>query len=493
MFRAVFLVVLAAVVLTVPTMAREAAKSGGILRAAWVPTATGLIDGAGGSKDGATPLDLQILGEAARRAHLGIVILPMGRAAAEADLAQGRVELLLPAAIAPGTGSVPYRVEREVLLCARRLLTVGHQGAATLEEAYGRGWRIGVVRDAPYRQDIATLTASDRVADRTVSFSNASLGMAAIVDGAVECLVARRLSMLAAVAAAPESESYFARRAVDLGGTELRLRFGGNVAASTVDALNGALTSLSKDGTIARLEERAARPVMLRFATATWWFSLLDVVGTVAFALSGVLIARAERFSLLGAFVLAGLPAVGGGVVRDLLLGREPIGIVGSPQPLFLVIGTVVVAYAVMTLGEKIGRVPTGRLLTLTGFLSPRMVLEVTDAAGLAAFTVIGVAVAVGAGAEPLWLWGPLAAGLGGAGGGILRDLLRSGYESPALRSSFYAEVCVLWGAFLTLAIIHFLRDDQPALVRMTIAVAVIGGFATRMAVVIYGTRSPRF
>lgn len=112
-------------------------------------------------------------------------------------------------------------------------------------------------------------------------------------------------------------------------------------------ALDIALASLRKDGTIAELEERAGRPVLLRFAIATWWFSLLDVVGTIALALSGVLIARAERFSFLGAFVPAGLPAVGGGVVRGLLLGRSPIGILGDPQPLLLILGTVVVAYGI--------------------------------------------------------------------------------------------------------------------------------------------------
>lgn len=464
-----------------------------MLRAAWVPTGTGLIGGAAEFNGKSVPLDLRILREAARRSDVGIVVLPMGRAAAEADLATGRVDLLFPDATARGTVSVPYRTEEDVLLCARRLPPPGGQAAAALAEAYGRGWRIGIVRDAPYRPDIMTLTASAPAADRTVSFGTTGAGLAVIVEEAIECLVAPRLAILSAVAAAPENESFFARRAIDLGGTELRLRFGDHVSPATAGAVDAALTSLSKDGTIAELEERAARPVMLRFATATWWFSLLDVLGTVAFALSGVLIARAERFSFLGAFVLAGLPAVGGGVVRDLLLGREPIGILRSPQPLLLVTATVVVAYAVMTIGHKVGRTPTARLRTLTGWLSPRMVLEVTDAAGLAAFTVIGVAVAVGTGAEPLWLWGPLAAGIGGAGGGILRDLLRSGYESPALRSSFYAEVCVVWGALLTLAIIHFLQADQPAVVRFTIAVAVIGAFVTRMAVVLYGIRSPRF
>ena len=104
-----------------------------------------------------------------------------------------------------------------------------------------------------------------------------------------------------------------------------------------------------------------------------------------------------------------------------------------------------------------------------------------------------GVAVAVRYGAEPLWLWGPFAAALSGAGGGILRDLLRTGYENPALRTSFYAEVCVLWGLALTIAILFLLRVDQPMSVRISVALTVLGAFATRIAVVVLKVRSPRF
>lgn len=493
MLRVLFWAVVAALAFGGPAAAREPANGGGILRAAWVPTATGLISPVVDLHGVDRPVDLQILQEAARRAHLRIVIHPMGRAAAEAAVAEGRIDLLLPAATARDTVSVPYRLERDVLLCARSLPALARQGTGALEEASGRGWRIGFVRDAPYREDIETFMTNGAVASRTSYFGDASRATGAVAAGAIDCLVAPRLSILSALGAAPGSESFVARKAVDLGATELRLRFADSVAPATIAALDTALTSLSKDGTIAELEERAGRPVLLRFAVATWWFSLLDVVGTIAFALSGVLIARAERFSFLGAFVLACLPAVGGGVVRDLLLGRSPIGILGDPQPLLLIIGTVVVAYVAMAAAQKIGIGSSERVRAMTSVLPPRLVLEVTDALGLAAFTVIGVVVAVRTGAEPLWLWGPLAAGLGGAGGGILRDLLRSGYENPALRTSFYAEVCVLWGALLTLAIIHFLQADQPGLIRVTIAVTVIGGFATRMAVVAYGIRSPRF
>lgn len=58
------------------------------------------ISSRAGPGRGLAPVDLRILQEAAKRAHLGIVILPMGRAAAESDLAAGRVDLLLPDAVA---------------------------------------------------------------------------------------------------------------------------------------------------------------------------------------------------------------------------------------------------------------------------------------------------------------------------------------------------------------------------------------------------------
>ena len=55
-------------------------------------------------------------------------------------------------------------------------------------------------------------------------------------------------------------------------------------------------------------------------------------MGTAAFALSGVVLAYGGQYTLFGALVLAALPAVGGGIVRDLLLQRDPLGVVRSPR-----------------------------------------------------------------------------------------------------------------------------------------------------------------
>lgn len=80
----------------------------------------------------------------------------------------------------------------------------------------------------------------------------------------------------------------------------------------------------------------------------------------------------------------------------------------------------------------------------------------------------------------------------GRAGGGILRDILRAGYNNPALRTSFSAEVCLCWGFLLSPAILFLLNEDALPL-RISVIVAVLGAFATRLLVVVYKVRSPRF
>lgn len=467
-------------------------RDGTVLRAAWVPMESGLLGAEPRPEAGDAPIDLRMLSAIAERADIGVTVVPMGRAAAERALAQGGVDIVLPVAGTASSASVPYRSELSVLLCARGLPALHAKGTRAIREAYARSWRIAFLADGPYRAGIVRALRS-APAGRTVQVVDIAAALAAVMAEDAHCIVAPRLAILDALVSLQRAEAAFATGATDLGMTPLRIGFAPALPPETVAAFNAAIEAVRDDGTAHALELEASRPILLRFAVAAPWFSWLDIIGTVAFALSGVLIARAESFSFLGAFVLAGLPAVGGGVMRDLLVGRDPIGILASPLSLQLVIGTVLAAYLAFAIADRVVTGDRPLQQRLPRALSPLAMLEVTDAIGLAAFTVLGVSVAVQHDAEPLWLWGPFLAALSGAGGGILRDLLRTGYENPALRTSFYAEVCVIWGLALTLAIIFLLPSDHPAFIRVSIAVTVLGAFITRLVVVATGFRSPRF
>src|SRR5215468_14101 len=76
------------------------------------------------------------------------------------------------------------------------------------------------------------------------------------------------------------------------------------------------------------------------------WFRVLTLLGTVAFALSGVVLAYAGGHTLVGALTLAALPGAGGGILRDLILQRQPLGIVRDPAILLTIFATVLLGKA---------------------------------------------------------------------------------------------------------------------------------------------------
>ena len=136
---------------------------------------------------------------------------------------------------------------------------------------------------------------------------------------------------------------------------------------------------------------------------------VVSVIGTIAFALSGVMAAAEAEMDWLGAVVLAAVAAIGGGTVRDLLLGETPVFWVDDRWPLLAALGTGVVALVMLRLRPSIDP----RRTTL---------YVATDAIGLGAFVVVGTSVALDAGTSYF-----IAAVMGvitGVGGGVLRDVL---------------------------------------------------------------------
>ena len=138
-------------------------------------------------------------------------------------------------------------------------------------------------------------------------------------------------------------------------------------------------------------------------------FALLAVIGTIAFALSGGAVAVRSGMDWLGVIVLAVVTAVGGGTLRQVLLGQYPLSWVSDPWPLAV---ATVAGVLVIVVGHRIPHVALD---------SPRAFL-VADAAGLAAFTVTGTLAALAAGVSG---WIAIVLGvLTGAGGGVIRDIL---------------------------------------------------------------------
>ena len=153
----------------------------------------------------------------------------------------------------------------------------------------------------------------------------------------------------------------------------------------------------------------------------------LDLAGTAVFAVTGALAAGRKRMDLFGVLVVALVTAIGGGTVRDLVLGRTPVFWVRDPAYLGVGLGAGLAAFA----GAR-------------AFRAHRHALVVADAFGLAIFTLVGAQVALRAGFSA-----PIAVVMGtmtAATGGLIRDVLCN--EVPLiLRREVYATASLAGGA----------------------------------------------
>lgn len=353
------------------------------------------------------------------------------------------------------------------------------------------GGRLAVEAGYFYGPEVAALLAEPSERKWVIRKSNAADAVNAVLSGEADAVLADHL-------AGPSVAWDFRKngRIVELAGpifeADLCMMFSKKtVSQETLAAYNRALETIAASGELSRLTRYYRSHRLLLMTLGSNWFLSIEIIGTVAFAISGVIIARRENYDIIGASVLAFLPALGGGVLRDLISGRSPIGVLRSPLYIYLVLGTVLAGFLFFVIRDALVKNPTGpQLGAKFRWRSAQGLLEITDAMGLASFTIIGVMVAVERRCEPLWLWGPIMACLTGAGGGVLRDVLRARSDIPTLKGSVYPEIALIGGLFYSMAILN--RNVGLNLVDLTLVTLFIVGavFIVRLLVVHFGIRS---
>ena len=197
---------------------------------------------------------------------------------------------------------------------------------------------------------------------------------------------------------------------------------------------------------------------------------IMSVIGIVAFAASGALVGARAGMDWLGLSSLAAVTAIGGGTLRDILMARVPSWLTDFWITVGLIAVTVVAVWiSVRAFPWQRHQRWMGRLFTLS------------DAVGLAAFTVTGTDIAhrAGFGVGPTVVLGVLS----GIGGGVLRDIL-AGRRVQIFTGEIYA-MAVLAGSIAFLAVGAF----APAWVASLVGVAIV--LLVRLGAVALGWRVP--
>ena len=155
-------------------------------------------------------------------------------------------------------------------------------------------------------------------------------------------------------------------------------------------------------------------------------FHLLDIIGTMAFAMSGALTAMHKKLDPFGIFIIAFVTAVGGGTLRDIMIGRTPVGWMLDLNYVYVIIIGFILA---ILFRKKFDRLRTS--------------LFFFDTIGLGVFTLIGLEKGINIGLHPV-----ICIALGtmtACFGGVIRDILCT--EIPVIfRKEIYATICIFGG-----------------------------------------------
>jgi uncharacterized membrane protein YeiH len=180
-------------------------------------------------------------------------------------------------------------------------------------------------------------------------------------------------------------------------------------------------------------------------------FHLIEILGTIAFAISGSLTAMSKKLDPFGVFVIAFVTAVGGGTLRDIMIGRTPVAWMLQLDYVYLIITGYLLA---VVLRKKIDRL--------------RISLLLFDTIGLGVFTLIGLQKGLETNLHPV-----ICIALGtmtACFGGVIRDILCN--DIPVIfRREIYATICLVGGILFFLLKKLSLTDEVVYLVTSVVMI----------------------
>ncbi|MBA4744668.1 MAG: trimeric intracellular cation channel family protein [Muricauda sp.] len=182
-------------------------------------------------------------------------------------------------------------------------------------------------------------------------------------------------------------------------------------------------------------------------------YQTIDILGTVAFAISGVLVAMEKRLDLFGVLIIAFVTAIGGGTLRDLMIGNTPVGWMQDLTYVITIFISVVFA-----------------IIFVNKLKYLRKSLFLFDTIGIGLYTMVGVEKGLEAQLLPIMcvFLGTMTACFGG----VIRDMLCNEIPIIFRRKEIYATTCILGGASYFLFMQFPIKDSYAYVAAILVVIS---------------------
>lgn len=207
------------------------------------------------------------------------------------------------------------------------------------------------------------------------------------------------------------------------------------------------------------------------------FFLILEIAGTISFAISGAMAAVEKCVDLFGVIFLGVTTSLAGGIIRDVVIGRVPPVAFSDYKYMAIAIVTSLIVFILARVYHEHYKDNLELINTIN---------NVFDAAGLGAFTITGANVAMGMGYRSNGFFMIFLAMITGIGGGVLRDLMIG--EIPfVLRKRIYAVASLAGGFVYYLLSVKFRMETMSA---AFVGIAIV--FGLRMLATIFKWNLPK-
>lgn len=196
------------------------------------------------------------------------------------------------------------------------------------------------------------------------------------------------------------------------------------------------------------------------------YFKLIDILGTIAFAVSGVYAAMEKRLDLFGVIIIAFVTAIGGGTIRDLMIGDLPVSWIRNINYTVIILATTALVIAFRSYIKNFQKT-----------------LLVFDSIGLGLFTIFGIQKGIAVDLHPV-----VCVALGtitACFGGVIRDMLLN--NIPIIfHKEIYASACIAGGT------IYFILAAMGVHEDLNDAISIVCTFLIRILAIRYNWQLPR-
>lgn len=198
--------------------------------------------------------------------------------------------------------------------------------------------------------------------------------------------------------------------------------------------------------------------------------SVFEIIGSIAFAISGSMLAIKKEMDLFGILILGIVTSVGGGAIRDIVIGNTPPAMFQNPKCTVISSITALIVFISWKIYIRKRNLFSEKIARRTDIMYHNL-LFLSDTLGLAAFTILGMEATISFLHTDQFLLIAFVGLITGVGGGILRDLL-AGEIPYVLQKHIYATACI-FGIIGYYILYHFMPESAAALIGFCLVLVV--------------------